>query len=227
MPGDERARAEDHRHAEEPGADPGKDPSRVDGHAAEHRDELQPVGHRMGPAGRWAVGLGVRTLAETIAANEPVDVLYWVGCAASFDDRNRKVAQAFARVLKKAGVRFAILGAEEKCTGDPARRIGNEYLAQTMIRANVATLNGYGVKRIVASCPHCFNAIKNEYPDFGGAYEVVHHSQFLQELIREGRLKPTRDVLQFLTYHDPCYLGRYNDVRRTAGRVAPHPRRPR
>src|SRR5881409_2867384 len=115
--------------------------------------------------GRWAEGLGVRTVAEAIAANEPVDVLYWVGCAASFDDRNRKVAQAFARILKKAGVRFAILGAEEKCTGDPARRIGNEYLAQTMIRANVATLNGYGVKRIVASCPHCFNAIKNEYPD--------------------------------------------------------------
>src|SRR2546426_324937 len=162
--------------------------------------------------GRWAEGLGVRTLAEAIAANEPVDVLYWVGCAASFDDRNRKVAQAFARVLKKAGVRFAILGAEEKCTGDPARRIGNEYLAQTMIRANVATLNGYGVKRIVASCPHCFNAIKNEYPDFGGTYEVVHHSQFLQELIRGGRLNPTRDVLEFLTYHDPCYLGRYNDI---------------
>src|SRR5881296_713353 len=162
--------------------------------------------------GRWAEGLGVRTLAEAIAANEPVDVLYWVGCAASFDDRNRKVAQAFARILRKAGVRFAILGAEEKCTGDPARRIGNEYLAQTMIRANVTTLNQYGVKRIVASCPHCFNAIKNEYPEFGGTYEVVHHSQFLQELIRDGRLTPTRDVLQFLTYHDPCYLGRYNDV---------------
>src|SRR5438874_763033 len=162
--------------------------------------------------GRWAEGLGVRTLAEAIAANEPVDVLYWVGCAASFDDRNRKVAQAFARILRTAGVRFAILGAEEKCTGDPARRIGNEYLAQTMIRANVATLNGYGVRRIVARCPHCFNAIKNEYPEFGGAYEVVHHSQFLQELIRDGKLKPTRDVLQFLTYHDPCYLGRYNDV---------------
>ena len=162
--------------------------------------------------GRWAEGLGIRTLAEAIAANEPIDVLYWVGCAASFDDRNRKVAQAFARILHKAGVRFAILGAEEKCTGDPARRIGNEYLAQTMIRANVATLNGYGVKRIVASCPHCFNAIKNEYPEFGGAYEVVHHSQFLQELIRDGRLNPTREVLQFLTYHDPCYLGRYNDV---------------
>src|SRR5947208_548542 len=141
-----------------------------------------------------------------------IDILYWVGCAALFDDRNRKVAQAFARILRKAGVRFAILGAEEKCTGDPARRIGNEYLAQTMIRANVTTLNQYGVKRIVASCPHCFNAIKNEYPEFGGTYEVVHHSQFLQELIREGRLKPTRDVLEFLTYHDPCYLGRYNDV---------------
>src|SRR5207247_10005927 len=110
-----------------------------------------------------AEGLGVRRLAETIAANGPAELLCWVGCAASFDDRNRKVAQAFARILKKAGVRFAILGAEEKCTGDPARRIGNEYLAQTMIRANVATLNGYGVRRIVASSRHSFTAIKNEY----------------------------------------------------------------
>jgi Fe-S oxidoreductase len=161
---------------------------------------------------RWAEGLGVRTMSEAAAANEPIDVLYWVGCAASFDDRNRKVAQAFARILRKAGVRFAILGPEEKCTGDPARRLGNEYLAQTMIRSNVETLNRYGVKRIVATCPHCFNTIRNEYPDFGGHYEVVHHSQFLEELLRAGRLKPTKEVLQFLTYHDPCYLGRYNAV---------------
>ncbi len=162
--------------------------------------------------GKWAEGLGVRTLAETVAAGETVDVLYWVGCAASFDDRNRKVARAFARILQKAGVRFAILGPEEKCTGDPARRLGNEYLAQMMIKANVETLNRYGVPRIVATCPHCFNTIKNEYPDFGGNYEVVHHTQFLRELIDSGRLTPTKDVLQFLTYHDPCYLGRYNKV---------------
>lgn len=161
---------------------------------------------------KWADGLGVPTMSEAAAANEPIDILYWVGCAASFDDRNRKVAQALARLLQRAGVRFAILGPQEKCTGDPARRLGNEYLAQMMIKANVETLNGYGVRRIIASCPHCFNTIKNEYPDFGGNYEVIHHSQFLQELIDSGRLTPTKDVLQYLTYHDPCYLGRYNNV---------------
>src|ERR671936_624875 len=162
--------------------------------------------------GRWAEGLGIPTMSETASSSEPPEVLYWVGCAGSFDDRNRKVAQAFARILKKAGVRFAILGPEEKCTGDPARRVGNEYLAQTMIMANVETLNRYRVPRIVATCPHCFNTLKNEYPDFGGTYEVVHHSQFLRELLDAGRLRPTKDVLQFLTYHDPCYLGRYNDI---------------
>jgi len=162
--------------------------------------------------GKWADGLGVPMMSESSVANQPIDVLYWVGCAASFDDRNRKVAQAFVRLLQRAGVRFAILGPEEKCTGDPARRLGNEYLAQTMIKANVETLNRYGVRRIVASCPHCFNTIKNEYPDFGGNYEVVHHSQLLKELIDAGRLTPTKDVMQYLTYHDPCYLGRYNKV---------------
>ncbi|HKW42662.1 MAG TPA: (Fe-S)-binding protein [Thermoplasmata archaeon] len=161
---------------------------------------------------KWADGLGVRTMSEAVAANEPIDVLYWVGCAASFDDRNRKVARALARLLQRAGVRFAILGPEEKCTGDPARRLGNEYLAQMMIKANVETLNRYGVQRIIASCPHCFNTIRNEYPDFGGKYEVVHHSQYLKELVDSGRLTPTKDVLQYLTYHDPCYLGRYNNV---------------
>jgi Fe-S oxidoreductase len=151
-------------------------------------------------------------MAEAATSAEPVEVLYWVGCAGSYDDRNRKVAQAFSRILQKAGVRFAILGTEEKCTGDPPRRLGNEYLAQTMIMGNVETLNRYGVTRIVATCPHCFNTLKNEYPDFGGRYEVVHHSQFLRELIDNGRLVPTKDVLQFLTYHDACYLGRYNQI---------------
>jgi len=162
--------------------------------------------------GKWAEGLGVKTMADLAGSGEPIEILYWVGCAASYDDRNRKVAQAFARILQKAGVRFAILGPEEKCTGDPPRRLGNEYLAQTLIMGNVETLNRYGVPRIVATCPHCFNTLKNEYPDFGGRYDVVHHSEFLRDLIDAGRLTPTKDVLQFLTYHDPCYLGRYNQV---------------
>jgi Fe-S oxidoreductase len=161
---------------------------------------------------RWAEELGVRTMADVVAAGETVDVLYWVGCAASFDDRNRKVAQSFARLLQKAGVTFAILGPEEKCTGDPARRAGNEYLAQAMVNQNVETMNRYGVKKVVTACPHCFNAIKHEYPDFGGKYEVVHHSVFLDGLLKAGKLKPTKEVRELLTFHDACYMGRYNKV---------------
>ncbi len=160
----------------------------------------------------WARGVGVRSLSEVAAAGESIDVLYWVGCAASFDDRNKKVAQSFARLLQKAGVRFAILGAEEKCTGDPARRLGDEFRAQMMVKANVETLNRYAIKKIVTACPHCFNTLKNEYPDFGGNYEVVHHSVFLDELLREGKLKPTKEIQEVLTFHDACYLGRYNKV---------------
>ncbi len=173
---------------------------------------FNPWGIAWDQRARWADGLGVRTMAEVAAAGETVDVLYWVGCAASFDDRNRKVAQAFARLLQKAGVRFAILGTEEKCTGDPARRVGNEYLAQTMVKANVETLNKYGVRKIVTTCPHCFNAVKHEYPDFGGKYEVVHHSVFLDELLKAGKLKPAKEIDEVLSFHDACYMGRYNKV---------------
>ncbi len=141
-----------------------------------------------------------------------LEVLYWVGCLGSFDARNQRIAQALAGIFKEAGVRFAILGKEESCCGDPARRPGNEYLFQIMAQANIEVLNTYGVRKIVTQCPHCFNTIKNEYPQFGGNYDVVHHSEFLDYLIKSGRLQLANKVEQAITYHDPCYLGRYNDV---------------
>jgi Fe-S oxidoreductase len=156
----------------------------------------------------WAEGLSVSTMAQ----NPDVDVLLWVGCAGSYDDRNKKVLRAFASILKKAGIRFSILGTEEQCTGDPARRIGNEYLYQTLAKANIETLNRYNVKRIVTACPHCFNTIKNEYKDFGGTYEVFHHSQYIARLISEGKIKPSKEMNETVTFHDSCYLGRWNNV---------------
>jgi Fe-S oxidoreductase len=156
----------------------------------------------------WADGLGVRTLEDGRAP----EYLYWVGCAASFDDRSKKIAQATARTLQKAGVPFAILGPRELCNGDPARRMGNEYLFQQLAEENVKTLNSTGAKKIVVNCPHCFNTIRNEYPDFGGDYEVIHHTQLFAKLIKEGRLRPTEEVSSLITYHDPCYLGRHNQV---------------
>ena len=139
------------------------------------------------------------------------EVLYWVGCAASFDERARASAESTAKLLHAAGVDFAILGPREACTGDPARRMGNEYVFQTFAEQNVGTLNETGAGKIVTSCPHCFNTLANEYPDFGGGYEVVHHSQLLAELVRDGRITPTAGDGR-ITYHDSCYLARHNDV---------------
>lgn len=160
----------------------------------------------------WAEGLEVPTLAEKADAQ----VLFWVGCAASYDNRARKIARATAALLKKAGVDFAILGEEESCTGDPARRAGNEYLFAMLAETNVATINGYrdqgGVKQIITTCPHCFNTLANEYPDFGGRYEVIHHTDYMLGLVAEGRLKPDKPVRAKVAFHDSCYLGRYNDI---------------
>lgn len=156
----------------------------------------------------WAKDLDVKTVQ-----NQPeFDVLLWVGCAGSFDDRNKKVLRSFVNVLNKAQVKFSILGNEEQCTGDAARRIGNEYLFQTLAAANVETLNRHQVKKIITSCPHCFNTLKNEYKDFGGHYEVIHHSQFIAQLISSGKLKPSKKVAEKITFHDSCYMGRWNNV---------------
>jgi Fe-S oxidoreductase len=155
----------------------------------------------------WAEGLDVPVMASVGRA----EILFWVGCAGAYDARYRKVARAFATLLKKANVDFAILGTEEKCTGDPARRMGNEYLAQSLITENIATLDRYGVKKIVVTCPHCMQALGKEYRQFGGTYEVVHHSSFLRDLIEKGVLRLNARQRARITFHDPCYLGRYND----------------
>jgi Fe-S oxidoreductase len=188
---------------------------------AEFPDELQtafrclessfnPWGFPAEERGAWADGLEVKTLAD----HPDAEVIFWIGCAPAFDERAKAVTRATAKLFQLAGVDFAILGDEEQCNGDPARRAGNEYLFQMLAQANVEVLNKYGAdrKRIVTTCPHCFNILQNEYGDFGGNYNVVHHTTFLAELIRQGKLRPTKPADKRIVIHDSCYLGRYNEV---------------
>lgn len=156
----------------------------------------------------------VPTMAEMAAAGETPEILFWVGCMGSFDDRARKITKAIAKILHHAGVKYAVLGTEETCSGDPAKRAGNEFLFQMQAMQNIQVLNGYNVTRIVTGCPHCFNTLKNEYPGLGGTYEVIHHSQLLQQLIDGGKVKVQGGDFKGkkITFHDPCYLGRANDV---------------
>jgi heterodisulfide reductase subunit D len=155
----------------------------------------------------------VPIMAEMAAAGEQPEVLFWVGCAGSFDDRAKKVTKAVAKILHLTGVKFAVLGSEESCSGDPAKRAGNEFLFQMQAMNNISVMNAYNVTKIVTACPHCFNTLKNEYPELGGKYEVFHHSQLLQQLIDDGKLKVEGGEFKGkkITFHDPCYLGRAND----------------
>ncbi|MGI4864058.1 MAG: (Fe-S)-binding protein [Janthinobacterium lividum] len=173
---------------------------------------MTPTSSPTAPAKRQ---LTVPTVADLAAQGKTPEILFWVGCAGAFDDRYKRVTRAFARILEHVGTDYAVLGLEESCTGDPAKRAGNEFLFQMQAMQNITTMNGYGIKKIVTACPHCFNTIKNEYPALGGEYEVIHHSTYLQQLINEGKVG-VKDGESFkgrrITFHDSCYLGRANNI---------------
>ena len=156
----------------------------------------------------------VPTMAEMMANGERPDVLFWVGCAGSFDDRAKKITKAFIKILIKSNIKFAVLGSEESCTGDPAKRAGNEFLFQMQAMTNIEVLNAYEIKKIVTTCPHCFNTLKNEYPELGGIYEVTHHTEFINSLLKDGLLaiEGGKFTGKRITFHDPCYLGRGNNI---------------
>jgi len=158
--------------------------------------------------------LKIETMADYAARGEMPEILFWVGCMGSFDDRSKKITKAIVRILNHVGIKFAVLGTEEMCTGDPAKRAGNEFLFQMQAMNNISVLNGYGVTKIVTGCPHCFNTLKNEYPGLGGNYEVIHHTQLVQQLIDAGRLSVKGGAFKGkkITFHDPCYLGRGNNI---------------
>ena len=159
-------------------------------------------------------GIQVPTMASLFAEGKQPEILFWVGCAGSFDDRAKKITKAFVKILNKAGIDFAVLGTEESCTGDPAKRSGNEFLFQMQAVTNIEVMNAYGIRKIVTTCPHCFNTLKNEYPGLGGEYEVIHHTQLINELLQSGRLTLEGGTFKGkrITYHDPCYLGRANNI---------------
>ena len=159
-------------------------------------------------------GIKVPTMASLFAEGKQPEILFWVGCAGSFDDRAKKITKAFVKILNQAGVDFAVLGTEESCTGDPAKRAGNEFLFQMQAVTNIEVMNAYEVKRIVTTCPHCFNTLKNEYPGLGGSYEVIHHTELINQLLAEGRLTVKGGTFKGkrITFHDPCYLGRANNI---------------
>ena len=159
-------------------------------------------------------GIKVHTMAEYLAKGEAPDLLFWVGCAGSFDDRAKKITKAIVKILNKVEMKFAVLGAEESCTGDPAKRAGNEFAFMMQAIQNIELLKGYEIQKIVTGCPHCFNTLKNEYPELGGNYDVMHHTQFIKSLLKEGRVSVKGGVFKGkrITFHDPCYLGRANNV---------------